>query len=63
MLWVNCLLLCALQTNGNVIFQGIFPGRCYPIAAREITREELKMVSVTYFQIGLLEGLYACRAY
>ncbi|XP_031288190.1 histone deacetylase 15 [Pistacia vera] len=23
---------------------GIFPGRCYPIPAREITREELKMV-------------------
>ncbi|KAK1562315.1 hypothetical protein Q3G72_009946 [Acer saccharum] len=23
---------------------GIFPGRCYPISAREITREELKMI-------------------
>ena len=24
---------------------GIFPGRCYPISAREITQEELKKVS------------------
>ncbi|XP_016506792.1 histone deacetylase 15 [Nicotiana tabacum] len=26
---------------------GIFPGKCYPIAAREITREELQMVHST----------------
>ncbi|RVX14204.1 Histone deacetylase 15 [Vitis vinifera] len=29
---------------------GIFPGKCYPILAREITREELQMVSnILYF--------------
>ncbi|KAI5660159.1 hypothetical protein M9H77_28952 [Catharanthus roseus] len=27
---------------------GIFPGRCYPISAREITKEELQRVKCRY---------------
>nr|ASU54226.1 histone deacetylase [Hevea brasiliensis] len=39
---------------------GIFPGRCYPIPAREITQQELQMVSGhIFFQVHSLEHVQA----
>lgn len=38
----------------NLSHAGIFPGRCYPIPAREITQEELMMVIDTYFMYFLI---------
>lgn len=39
--------------NAILIFAGIFPGRCHPISAREITREELKMVGGQFLNLSL----------
>ena len=40
----------------NFDYAGLFPGQCFPIAGREITKEELLMVGNGYHLEGL-EGL------